>query len=155
MFAQPNSQYIFPVRAGKFVRDMPSSSGEDCLTVMEVPENRYEEAIHHLRWNFFADEPLNNAVGLCAKGESQRELEQHCLFTLKQGYSRMLVNSKGVVSDSPLYKIHIIINFFIYFTYTLCIILELMITYILIFIFICLFFNVLIIIRLLKLIFFI
>lgn len=116
MFAQPNSQYIFPVRVGKFVRDMPSSSGEDCLTVMEVPENRYEEAIHHLRWNFFADEPLNNAVGLCAKGESQRELEQHCLFTLKQGYSRMLVNSKGVVSDNPLYfEIHIIIILFIYY----------------------------------------
>jgi len=118
MFAQPNSQYMFPVRVGKFVRDMPSSSGEDCLTVMEVPENRYEEAIHHLRWNFFADEPLNNAVGLCAKGESQRELEQHCLFTLKQGYSRILVNSKGVVSNNPLYYvIHYFIQLFyiIYF----------------------------------------
>lgn len=140
MFAQPNSQYMFPVRVGKFVRDMPSSSGEDCLTVMEVPENRYEEAIHHLRWNFFADEPLNNAVGLCAKGESQRELEQHCLFTLKQGYSRMLVNSKGVVSNTPLYyEIYITIILFNSFTYTLFI-LELII-YILIVIFICLFFN--------------
>ncbi|XP_070159972.1 arylalkylamine N-acetyltransferase 1 isoform X2 [Polyergus mexicanus] len=81
---------------------MPSSSGEDCLTVVEVPENRYDEAIHHLRWNFFADEPLNNAVRLCAKGESQRELEQHCLLTLKQGYSRMLVNSKGAIAGMAL-----------------------------------------------------
>lgn len=145
MFAQPNSQYIFPVRVGKFVRDMPSSSGEDCLTVVEIPENRYDEAIHHLRWNFFADEPLNNAVGLCAKGESQRELEQHCLLTLKQGYSRMLVNPKGTVSDSPLYHeiTRITIILFITFTYTFLFILEIMITYIcLIFIFIYLFFNV-------------
>ncbi|KAL6434884.1 hypothetical protein ACFW04_005214 [Cataglyphis niger] len=102
MFVQPNSQYILPVRVGKFIRDMPSSSDEDCLTVVEVPENRYDEAIHHLRWNFFADEPLNNAVRLCAKGESQYELEQHCLLTLKQGYSRMLVNSKGTIAGMAL-----------------------------------------------------
>lgn len=135
MFVQPNSQYIFPVRVGKFIRDMPSSSGEDCLTVVEVPENRYDEAIHHLRWNFFADEPLNNAVGLCAKGESQYELEQHCLLTLKQGYSRMLVNSKGTVSDSSLYhEIHIIIILFS-FTYTYLFIWELMIIFIVSFLF--------------------
>lgn len=68
--------------------------------VVKVPEDHYDEAIHHLRWNFFADEPLNNAVGLCKKGESQRELERHCLQTLKQGYSRMLVDKKGAVSDT-------------------------------------------------------
>lgn len=88
---------------------MSSSSSEDCLTIVEVPEDRYDEAIHHLRWNFFADEPLNNAVGLCAKGESQLELERHCLLTLKQGYSRMLVDKKGAVSRntslSPLFFI--------------------------------------------------
>lgn len=135
MFVQPNSQYIFPVRVGKFIRDMPSSSGEDCLTVVEVPENRYDEAIHHLRWNFFADEPLNNAVRLCAKGESQYELEQHCLLTLKQGYSRMLVNSKGTVSDSSLYhEIHIIIILFS-FTYPYLFIWELMIIFIVSFLF--------------------
>ncbi|KAL0130754.1 hypothetical protein PUN28_002402 [Cardiocondyla obscurior] len=76
---------------------MSSSPSEDSLTIVDVPEDRYDEAIHHLRWNFFADEPLNNAVGLCARGESQRELERHCLFTLKQGYSRMLVNKKGAI----------------------------------------------------------
>lgn len=71
----------------------------DYLTVVEVPENRFEDAIHHLKWNFFADEPLNHAVGLCDKGESQFELERHCLLTLKQGYSRMLVDQKGAVSE--------------------------------------------------------
>lgn len=74
----------------------------DCLTVVSVPEDRYDDAIHHLKWNFFADEPLNNAVGLCAKGESQYELERHCLLTLKQGYSRMLVDKKGAVCTRAL-----------------------------------------------------
>jgi len=81
-----------------------SSSSESCLTVVEVSENRYDDAIHHLKWNFFADEPLNNAVGLCAKGESQCELERHCLLTLKQGYSRMLVDKKGTVSNVASYR---------------------------------------------------
>ncbi|XP_011351763.1 dopamine N-acetyltransferase isoform X2 [Ooceraea biroi] len=79
-----------------------SSSSEDCLTAVEVPEERYDDAIHHLKWNFFADEPLNNAVGLCAKGESQCELERHCLLTLKQGYSRMLVDKRGVIAGMAL-----------------------------------------------------
>lgn len=70
--------------------------------IVDVPENRYDDAIHHLRWNFFADEPLNNAVGLCARGESQRELERHCLLTLKQGYSRMLVDKKGAIAGMAL-----------------------------------------------------
>jgi len=90
------------------------SSSEDCLTLVDVPENRYDDAIHHLRWNFFADEPLNNAIGLCARGESQRELERHCLLTLRQGYSRMLVDKKGAVSEIPSYhKIYIIIYIYL------------------------------------------
>lgn len=75
----------------------PSKMSSDCLTVVDVPEERFDEAVHHLKWNFFADEPLNNAVGLCTKGEPQRELERHCLLTLKQGYSRMLLDKKGAV----------------------------------------------------------
>jgi len=97
--------------------NMSSSSNKDCLTVVEVPEDRYDVAIHHLRWNFFADEPLNNAVGLCAKGESQLELERHCLLTLKQGYSRMLVDKKGAVSHdttlSPPFSISLRHNFYL------------------------------------------
>lgn len=78
-------------------RDHPRKMS-DHLTVVQVPENRFEDAIHHLKWNFFADEPLNHAVGLCEKGESQFELERHCQLTLKQGYSRMLVDKNGTVS---------------------------------------------------------
>lgn len=79
------------------IRATPKMSS-DHLTVVDVPENRFDDAIHHLKWNFFSDEPLNHAVGLCEKGESQFELERHCLLTLKQGYSRMLVNQNGMVS---------------------------------------------------------
>ena len=74
----------------------------DHLTVVQVPENRFEDAIHHLKWNFFADEPLNHAVGLCEKGESQFELERHCQLTLKQGYSRMLVDKNGTIAGMAL-----------------------------------------------------
>ncbi|XP_078035042.1 arylalkylamine N-acetyltransferase 1 [Augochlora pura] len=74
----------------------------DHLTVVKVPENRFEEAIHHLKWNFFSDEPLNRAVDLCSKGESQFELERHCLLTLKQGYSRMLVDQNGAIAGMVL-----------------------------------------------------
>ena len=71
------------------------SSGD--FTVVTISENRFSEVIDHLRLNFFADEPLNKAVGLCERGDSHYELEQHCLQTLKQGYSRMLVDQKGTV----------------------------------------------------------
>ncbi|KAG7197339.1 hypothetical protein KM043_018451 [Ampulex compressa] len=74
----------------------------DHLTLVQVPENRFEDAINHLKWNFFADEPLNKAVGLCKKGESQYELERHCLLTLKQGYSRMLVSKDGTIAGMAL-----------------------------------------------------
>ncbi|XP_034941736.1 uncharacterized protein AANATL7 [Chelonus insularis] len=67
------------------------------FNVVAIPETRFKEVIEHLRFNFFADEPLNCAVGLCRKGESHFELENHCLATLKQGYSRMLVTDDGTI----------------------------------------------------------
>ncbi|KAK0085661.1 hypothetical protein PV325_004695 [Microctonus aethiopoides] len=65
------------------------------FTAVAIPKTRFNEIIEHLRFNFFADEPLNSGVGLCKKGESHLELENHCLSTLKQGYSRMLVTDDG------------------------------------------------------------
>lgn len=70
------------------------------LGAIAIPKNRFNEVIEHLRFNFFADEPLNNGVGLCKKGEAHLELENHCMYTLKQGYSRMLVTDDGVVSKN-------------------------------------------------------
>ncbi|XP_071859201.1 arylalkylamine N-acetyltransferase 1 [Bombus fervidus] len=79
----------------------PKMSSDD-LKVVGVPESRFDDAINHLKWNFFSDEPLNHAVGLCEKGESQFELERHCLLTLKQGYSRMLVDQNGMIAGMAL-----------------------------------------------------
>lgn len=72
-------------------------SSSSRLTAVAIPKNRFNETIEHLRFNFFADEPLNHGVGLCQKGETHIELENHCLTTLKQGYSRMLVTEDGTV----------------------------------------------------------
>lgn len=56
----------------------------------------YDEVIEHLRWNFFYDEPLNRAVGLCMeKGEGHPELEKHSLATLYDGVSVAAQNDKG------------------------------------------------------------
>lgn len=47
-----------------------------------VTEERFGEVIQHLKMAFFADEPLNKAVGLCKPGEGHFELERHSLITL-------------------------------------------------------------------------
>jgi len=57
-----------------------------------IDEERYDDVIDHLRNNFFADEPLNNAVSLCRPGEPHAELEEHSLTTLRDGLSQMAVN---------------------------------------------------------------
>lgn len=75
------------------------------LDAVAIPKHRFNEVIEHLRFNFFADEPLNSGVGLCKKGEAHLELENHCMYTLKQGYSRMLVTDDGVVSLKFFYLI--------------------------------------------------
>ncbi|CAD6208931.1 GSCOCG00010745001-RA-CDS [Cotesia congregata] len=72
------------------------------LNAVAIPEIRFNEVIEHLRFNFFADEPLNRGVDLCQKGDSHLELENHCLATLKQGYSRMLVTEDGTIAGLAL-----------------------------------------------------
>lgn len=58
----------------------------------------YDEVIEHLQNNFFYDEPLNRAVGLCReKGEGHPELEKHSLATLSDGVSVAVQNSKGEI----------------------------------------------------------
>lgn len=58
----------------------------------------YDEVIEHLKDNFFYDEPLNRAVGLCQeKGEGHPELEKHSLATLSDGVSVAVSNSKGEI----------------------------------------------------------
>ncbi|XP_043283671.1 uncharacterized protein [Venturia canescens] len=72
------------------------------MTVEPVPEARFNEVIEHLRYNFFADEPLNNGVGLCRKGEPHEDLEKHCLATLQQGYCRMLLTDDATIAGLAL-----------------------------------------------------
>ncbi|XP_063994005.1 uncharacterized protein LOC135171407 isoform X2 [Diachasmimorpha longicaudata] len=72
------------------------------FSAISVPKDRFDEAIEHLRFNFFPDEPLNRGVRLCQKGESHCELENHCLSTLKQGYSRMLITDDGTIAGLAL-----------------------------------------------------
>lgn len=58
----------------------------------------FDEVIEHLKENFFYDEPLNAAVGLCRnKGEGHPELEKHSLATLSDGVSVAVQNSKGEI----------------------------------------------------------
>ncbi|KAH8261748.1 hypothetical protein KR044_012774, partial [Drosophila immigrans] len=54
----------------------------------------YERVIEHLRGNFFADEPLNRAAGLCQQGGGNRELEHHSLATLQDQLSIMAVDER-------------------------------------------------------------
>ncbi|BET01089.1 unnamed protein product [Nesidiocoris tenuis] len=66
---------------------------DDIDIVAPIPEEYYEKVIVHLRHNFFPDEPLNNSVGLCVRGEPHEELEKHSYETLKDQLSIMAVHS--------------------------------------------------------------
>lgn len=57
----------------------------------------YDAVIQHLRENFFSDEPLNQAVGLCEKGETNLELEKQSLLTLADNVS-VAITHNGTVS---------------------------------------------------------
>ncbi|KAH8386882.1 hypothetical protein KR093_003265, partial [Drosophila rubida] len=54
----------------------------------------YERVIDHLRGNFFADEPLNRAAGLCQQGCGNSELEHHSLATLEDQLSIMALDAR-------------------------------------------------------------
>lgn len=46
-----------------------------------------EVVLRHLRNSFFADEPLNNAVNLCERGQPHAGLEKLCIATIADGLS--------------------------------------------------------------------
>ncbi|CAH0559958.1 unnamed protein product [Brassicogethes aeneus] len=67
-----------------------------------IPESRFEEVIHHLRFNF-PDEPLNVSVGFCAHGQECELLEHHDLETLREGFSLMALDTEtGVIAGVAL-----------------------------------------------------
>ncbi|XP_013099864.2 arylalkylamine N-acetyltransferase 1 isoform X2 [Stomoxys calcitrans] len=63
-----------------------------------ITEDRYDDVIRHLRDNFFADEPLNKAAGLCQRGFGNRDLEHHSLETLEDNLSFMAVADNNQIA---------------------------------------------------------
>ncbi|EDW00225.1 arylalkylamine N-acetyltransferase 1 [Drosophila grimshawi] len=59
-----------------------------------ITAEHYELVIEHLRGNFFADEPLNRAAGLCQRGDGNTELEYLSLATLQDQLSVMAVDGR-------------------------------------------------------------
>lgn len=59
-----------------------------------ITADQFERVIDHLRGNFFADEPLNRAAGLCQQGGGNPELEHHSLTTLQSELSLMAVDER-------------------------------------------------------------
>lgn len=67
------------------------------MRIERVTEDRFGEVIQHLKMAFFADEPLNKAVGLCMPGEGHVELERHSLSTLADNLSVMALSEDNRV----------------------------------------------------------
>lgn len=61
------------------------------MEYIKIPPNRFNDVIEHLRYTFFADEPLNKSVQLCKPGEGHAESEKYSLKTLEDGLSVMAV----------------------------------------------------------------
>ncbi|KAH8418998.1 hypothetical protein KR222_011871 [Zaprionus bogoriensis] len=59
-----------------------------------IAADQFEQVIDHLRMTFFSDEPLNRSVGLCQRGECNKELEEHCLNAMREGLSVMAVDAR-------------------------------------------------------------
>uniref|UniRef100_A0A8D8U9D0 aralkylamine N-acetyltransferase n=1 Tax=Cacopsylla melanoneura TaxID=428564 RepID=A0A8D8U9D0_9HEMI len=70
---------------------------KDLEYIFPIPEDKYNDVIQHLRFNFFADEPLNKCVGLCEPGCGHSELELHSILTLQDNLSVMAVDANGQV----------------------------------------------------------
>ncbi|XP_055854493.1 arylalkylamine N-acetyltransferase 1-like [Episyrphus balteatus] len=63
-----------------------------------IPEDRFDDVIKHLRNNFYVDEPLSNAVGLCKKGEGHKEYEEFNYQNMQNGFNLMAVAPDGEIA---------------------------------------------------------
>ncbi|XP_044728139.1 arylalkylamine N-acetyltransferase 1-like [Chrysoperla carnea] len=66
------------------------------MEILDIPPERYNDVIIHLRNNFFPDEPLNASMRLCNYGEAHELLENHSMNTLKDGLSVMAVDKSNL-----------------------------------------------------------
>ncbi|KAK6634032.1 hypothetical protein RUM44_004639 [Polyplax serrata] len=72
----------------------------DDIVYGSIHPEMYNDVIQHLRYNFFADEPLNKSLHLCKPGQPHDELEEFSLSVLNQGDSFLgILESTGEVSS--------------------------------------------------------
>ncbi|KAK6645366.1 hypothetical protein RUM43_001642 [Polyplax serrata] len=70
----------------------------DDIVYGSIHPEMYNDVIQHLRYNFFADEPLNKSLHLCKPGQPHDELEEFSLSVLNQGDSFLgILESTGEV----------------------------------------------------------
>ncbi|XP_037726858.1 dopamine N-acetyltransferase isoform X1 [Drosophila subpulchrella] len=71
-----------------------SPADSDTMEYKMIGPEHCDQVIEHLRHNFFADEPLNKAAGLCQNGSSCAALEDHCAEAIQDRMSVMAVDVK-------------------------------------------------------------
>lgn len=83
------------------------------MEYVKIRSSHYEAVIEHLKNFFFADEPLNKSVSLCAPGQGHIELEKHSLITLEDGLSVMAITPEQEVRFFPNMHIQYSVPYFI------------------------------------------
>lgn len=66
------------------------------VTYTTITPEMSDAVVQHLRDSFFADEPLNAAVGLCRRGQPHAALERLCAATMADGLSIAAMEDQNV-----------------------------------------------------------
>ncbi|EDV45633.1 dopamine N-acetyltransferase [Drosophila erecta] len=69
-----------------------------------------DQVLEHLRRNFFADEPLNKAAGLCQNGSSCPALEAHCAEAIMDRMSVMAVDARDAKEKGSCKIVGVVLN---------------------------------------------
>lgn len=83
------NQSLFLLELGQTRSASANSSSSDPMEYKLIKPEHYDQVLEHLRCNFFADEPLNKAAGVCQNGCSSKELEDHCVEAMEDRMSLM------------------------------------------------------------------
>lgn len=70
-------------------------SQKESFTVKPVEKEDVDAVMELLKKTFYIDEPLNQAVGLCADTNTCQEVEEYCLHSLHEGLSFKAVDREG------------------------------------------------------------
>ncbi|XP_020810643.1 dopamine N-acetyltransferase-like [Drosophila serrata] len=82
---QELGQHHFPLRRSV-------SAISNSLEYKMIEPEHYDQVLVHMRKNFFPQEPMNKAAGLCQDGEVNPNLEQKVLDTMEDNLSLMAVD---------------------------------------------------------------